>query len=112
MVVPLARLEAGLAEARAQATAQVLESQRQAADAFNELAAVRDAIETERSRYRAALEEAREQSERDRRELDRLRAALDGAKAELEAELLCHHRDVEALQSELERRGVPGTATS
>lgn len=102
--VPSARLEAELAEARAQATAQVLEAQRQAANAFNELAAARDAFEVERSRLRAALDEAHAQSERDRSDLEELTAALDGAKAELEAELLRHHRDVEALQSELERR--------
>lgn len=107
VAVPASSAEARLAEARAQATAQVLEAQRLAADAARELVTVRRRYEEERARWEAALTEARQREALDRALADELRAALEGARAELEDELLRHHRDVQALQDELARRGSP-----
>ena len=98
-------LQAQLAEARAQATAQVLEAQRMAADATRELVEARRRFDEERSRLQAELAAGHDRAARDRTTITELEAALEGARAELEAELLRHHRDVRALEEERSRPG-------
>lgn len=98
-------LQAQLAEARAQATAQVLEAQRMAADATRELVEARRRFDEERRRLQAELAEGRDRAARDRTTITELDAALEGARAELKAELLRHHRDVRALEEERSRPG-------
>jgi hypothetical protein len=99
--------QAHLAEIRAQATTQVLEAQRLAADATRELAAARRRFHHEQARLESELVAARERHARDKVTIEELQAALDGARAELEAELLRHHRDVQALEEEHARRRLP-----
>lgn len=99
--------QAHLAEVRAQATTQVLEAQRLAADTTRRLAAARRRFDHEQARLEGALAAARERHARDKATIQELQAALDGARAELEDELLRHHRDVQALEEEHARRGLP-----
>lgn len=98
-------LQAQLAEARAQATAQVLEAQRMAADATRDLVEARRRFDEERGRLESELAAGRDRAARDRSTITELEAALEGARAELEAELLRHHRDVRALEEERSRPG-------
>lgn len=111
------------AEARARATAQVLEAQRMAADAAAQLAESRRELErtrqalegvrreraVERSQWDAARRASDDRHQRDQATIRELEAALEGARAELEDELLAHHRDVAQLEAELGRVG--GRAT-
>lgn len=99
------RQEAAMADARAQATTQVLAAQRQAADATGELARLRARYEKERLRWDAERTAAEARTARDQAVIEELRAALDGARTELEAELLRHHRDLQDLEDERSRRG-------
>jgi hypothetical protein len=102
-------LDAQMAQARAEATAQVLEAQRVAADATRQLAAARRRFDEEKERLEAALAVERTRAARDRATIDELQSALEGARAELQDELLRHHRDVQALEEEGARRGSATT---
>lgn len=97
-----------LAEARAQATAQVLEAQRMAAQATRDAAAAMRRADEERARREELLTASHEREARDamtitqlEETVNELRAALQGAKAELEAELVRHHRHAQALQESM-----------
>lgn len=94
-----------MAQARAEATAQVLEAQRVAADATRQLAAARRRFDEEKNRLEAALAVERGRAAHDRATIVELQSALEGARAELQDELLRHHRDVQALEDERARRG-------
>lgn len=106
---------AAVAEARARATAEVLAAQQVAARAARDGAAARRRLEAERAEWETERRALHARNERDETEIARLAAeterlagALEGARAELETELLRHHRDVEELQAALERRSPAG----
>jgi hypothetical protein len=101
-------LDAELVETRAAATAQVLDAHRLAADATRQLEAARRRFDEDRGRLEAALAAGREREARDTRAINELQAALEGARAELEEELLQHHRDVQALAEARARRDGGG----
>jgi chromosome segregation ATPase len=97
-----ARDESAIADARARATAEVLQAQQLAAEAARRAAAAEAQLAHERAVWEEAHAALTEQRDRDRQVAETLTAALDGARAELAAELLHHHEDVEALGARLE----------
>ena len=106
LAAPDGSLEMQLAEMRAQATAQVLEAQRHAADVARQLVETRRRFDDDRARWRGREVAAGEQAARSRATIAELRAALEATKAELRDELVQHHRDVEAVREELRARGA------
>lgn len=96
------RDEALVAAARAEATAEVLRAQQVAADAARHAAAARDQLAREQGEWQSALEEVSRDRAEHARALEELSGALDGARAELEHELLGHHEDAERAESILQ----------
>ncbi len=95
------RDEALVAAIRAEATAEVLRAQQAAADAARHAAAAEDRLARERGEWQGTLEElARDRAEHVRA-IEELSGAVDGARAELEQELLRHHGDAEHAEAVL-----------
>ena len=112
LVEALARLERAEAEApgndalvaaiRAEATEEVLRAQRAAAEAARRAASAHERLERERAQWREDLEHLAAERAEHARTVEELTGALDGARAELEAELLRHHADAARAESLLE----------
>ncbi len=98
---PAARDDALVAAARAEATAEVLAAQQLAADATRQAAAAHDRLERERAEWQATLRGLADERAAQRAAIDELAGALDGARTELERELVSHHHDVELLEGRL-----------
>lgn len=96
-----ARNDARLAALRAETTAQVLEAQQLAADAARRAESLWTQLEREREEWESARRALTEERERATAALHELTGALDGARAELEHELVRHHGDVEELTRRL-----------
>ncbi|HLW45678.1 MAG TPA: hypothetical protein VKR78_05645 [Acidimicrobiales bacterium] len=93
------RDDARLAAVRAEATAEVLRAQQSAADAARQAAAAHDRLQRERGEWHDTVQElARERAEQAQL-VEELSGALDGARAELEEELLRHHGDAARTES-------------
>ncbi len=100
------RDEVLIATIRAETTAEVLRAHQAAADATRHAAAAEHRLEQEREDWRAALDGlASERGERER-VIDELTGALEGARAELETELLRHHADAERTDALLQAQGL------
>lgn len=94
--------DAVLAEARAQATAEVLRAQQAAADALRRAASAEERLAEEGARWAETLREREASLEAQVRRAAELEHALGGARDALESELIAHHEDVHALQAALE----------
>jgi chromosome segregation ATPase len=96
------RDDALVATIRAEATAEILRAQQAAADAARQTAAANDLLVRERGEWQATLEELSRERAEHLGALEELSGALEGARAELEEELLRHHSDVERADSMLQ----------
>lgn len=87
---------------RAEATAEVLRSQQAAADAARQAAAAEKRLAGERGEWQETVRRlVEERSEREQL-IEELTGALDGARTELEREILAHHTDLERAESLLQ----------
>ncbi|MGH8989561.1 MAG: hypothetical protein ACRDXC_13370, partial [Acidimicrobiales bacterium] len=86
---------------RAEATAQILRAQQDAADAARQAAAVEGLLAGERAKWGSAFEELDRERAQQREALEELSGALGGARSELEEEILRHHDDAATAESSL-----------
>lgn len=96
------RDEALVAAIRAEATAEVLRAQQAAADAARQAAAAHERLAREQGEWQTMLEELTRERAEHSRAVEELSGALEGARAELEQELLRHHGDAEQAESVLQ----------
>jgi chromosome segregation ATPase len=97
-----ARDDAEVAEARARATAEVLQAQQVAAEATRRAAAAEARLSEERQAWEASRRSLAEVRARDAGAIDELTGALEGTRSELEQELVRHHQDIQALEARLQ----------
>lgn len=107
-----ARNGAQLAALRAETTAQVLEAQQLAADATRRAEAYWTQLEHERAEWETARRTLLEDRARATDALHELTGSLDGARDELERELVRHHGDVEELTRRLHAQTAACTAVT
>ncbi len=96
------RDDALVATIRAEATAEILSAQQAAADAARQAAATQERLVHERGEWEAVLGQLHLDCAEHLRALDELSGALDGARSELEEELLRHHADAERAEATLQ----------
>lgn len=96
------RDDALVATIRAEATAEILSAQQAAADAARQAAANQERLVRERGEWKATLGELHRDNAERLRALEELSGALDGARTELEDELLRHHSDAENAEATLQ----------
>lgn len=94
--------DARVAAIRAEATGQVLRAQQAAADAARREADVEERLQQERSEWRETLQSLLGERAEQARLIEELTGAVEGARAELEQELLRHHEDAARADSLLQ----------
>jgi len=94
--------DAVVAEARVKVTEELLRAQQLAADAARRAADAERQLRRERGEWVATHRALAEGAAHDAATIAELTGALDGARSELEEELVRHHRDVEALDTRLQ----------
>lgn len=96
------RDEVLVAAIRAEATEQVLRAQQAAADAARQAAAAEERLARERGEWQVTLGALVAERSEQARTIEELVGALEGVRAEFEAELLRHHADAARAESILE----------
>jgi DNA repair exonuclease SbcCD ATPase subunit len=102
--------EVVVAEARARVTEELLLAQQLAAEASRRAAAAEARIDRERAEWEADRRALGEQRATDAAALGELHGALEGARSELEEELVRHHQDVASLEERLAARAAAADA--
>src|SRR5579875_1399364 len=102
--------EALVAAIRAEAAEEVLRAQQTAAHAARSAADAQERLARERREWEAAAESLQAESARQARLVTELEGALEGAREELERELLAHHADADRAASLLQAHAAAHAA--